>query len=300
MNIQNKYGFTIGQQVGDMIITDMYRDNHKHLVLCLKCVVCGFEKTMNADKAIQLPKSINHGFRCKPFSIKEQYPIGMIINDMTIIGYSDSSNGGTNLECKCNICGNIKTISSTNIRIQDGASKHEYCNRLEHNNYGGLAYQNTRFYNIWLHMKDRIYDINHPSYYNYGGRGLTTDYDNYIDFYNDMIDSYNQHVAIYGEHDTTLDRINNNFGYIKGNLRWATRKEQAINKRHIQDRTFLAYSPDGKIYVSNCVTEFARNHLLNVKYVSLCVNGKYDSINGWKFYDTCGVFLPLNVIYEIY
>ena len=299
-NIKNKYGFIIGQQVGDMMITDMYVGNYNHLVLCLKCIVCGFEKTMNADKAKDNPKGLSHGFRCKPFSVKDQYPIGTVINDMVIIGYSTANNGGTNLECKCNVCGNIKSISSTNIRIQDGASKHESCNKPKHNDYNGLSYQNYRFYNIWLHMKDRIYNVNHPSYPNYGGRGLTTDYDNYEDFYNDLIESYNQHVLQYGEQDTTLDRINNNLGYIKDNLRWVTRQEQGINKRHINNRLFIAYDPNGNIYLSNCISEFAKNHNLDPSSISNCLNCNRESTKGWKFYDNCSVFIPLNVIQEFY
>ena len=35
-NLENKYGFIIGQQIGDMVITDMYRSKHKHLVYCIK------------------------------------------------------------------------------------------------------------------------------------------------------------------------------------------------------------------------------------------------------------------------
>ena len=46
-----------------------------------------------------------------------------------------------------------------------------------------------------------------------------------------MYDSYIKHVKEYWEKDTTIDRINWNLWYYKENCRWATVKEQAMNKK---------------------------------------------------------------------
>lgn len=43
----------------------------------------------------------------------------------------------------------------------------------------------------------------------------------------------------------SLDRINNNLGYVKGNLRWATAKEQANNRRYAPQRSVQTRSRSG-------------------------------------------------------
>lgn len=81
----------------------------------------------------------------------------------------------------------------------------------------------TKVYNTWHRIKNRCYREDDVSYKNYGLLGITFQYkDDSIGFFNEV-----------GHPPTlkhTIDRIDNDLGYVKGNMRWITSKEQARNK----------------------------------------------------------------------
>lgn len=70
-----------------------------------------------------------------------------------------------------------------------------------------------------------------PSYINYGGRGIKIEWSSYQSFKDDMYKSFILHLNQYGKKQTTLDRLNVNENYKKNNCRWATRLQQAENRR---------------------------------------------------------------------
>ncbi|KKK84731.1 hypothetical protein LCGC14_2780380 [marine sediment metagenome] len=156
--------------------------------------------------------------------------------------------GGAQFVCKC-ICGKEKIVGGSDLR--DGNTKSCGCLYNEGNNYKhGHKKKNqpSKTYQSWQSMIRRCTDSNDIKYSIYGGRGITVcnRWRKFENFLEDM-----------GEvpKDRQIDRIDNNKGYCKSNCRWATRKEQARNKRNNRLITH-----DGK---TQCIAEWAEEFDIN-------------------------------------
>ena len=235
MQLNNKWGYKIGDRIGDYVINDMEYDNHFHFILHCTCVKCGKNKTARPDGIATYPNAMYHESHIPKMTI--DYPIGYTKDDMTVIGYGQVTEPLGKMcnviICNCNVCGRTKYIRPGNINHNKGIFNHKYC---ETHDYNGLSCgEYERFFRIWKGMINRCTNPTDLSYPRYGGVGITTEYDDdnkgYIGFFNDLHESYLQHVAEYGEENTTLDRINNFEGYFLNNLRWATHKEQCMNRK---------------------------------------------------------------------
>lgn len=80
----------------------------------------------------------------------------------------------------------------------------------------------TRAYSRWSNIQDRCRNPKNKHFHNYGGRGISVEWDSFESFYADMGEPPTGHW---------LERKNNDGNYSKANCEWSLPRENQINKR---------------------------------------------------------------------
>lgn len=166
------------------------------------------------------------------------------------------------VECDC---GRVKTVRrgalNSGATVSCGCYAREFAGNATH----GMT--KTKEYSTWLNMKARCLNPNTAQFADYGGRGITVCKDWIGSF-----DAFYTHVGAAPTPDHSIDRINNDGDYEPGNVRWATRLEQAQNKRpqRLKPRCRAGHDnwhqlPDGQRRCQTCNTLARRRYVAKRK-----------------------------------
>jgi len=106
--------------------------------------------------------------------------------------------------------------------------------------------RNHPVYLLYRRIRNKCYLTSYRNYHRYGGRGIRIS-DEFFDIevfkkYLETLDDYQKWLSHYdfsrGKNPLTLDRINNDKGYQRGNLRFTTQRVQIQNRDITKNRGF--------------------------------------------------------------
>lgn len=149
---------------------------------------------------------------------------GKRVGSLTVLENNSADGSSALWKCQCD-CGNIVVVIGHQLTMKRRRScgcrrRASHMGNYKH----GLVYLPE--YRVWQSAKDRILNPKCKQYEDYGGRGLLFEKD-WLDF-----ETFYKEIGPRPFKRYTLERRNNDLGYVRGNVVWESRENQAINKRN--------------------------------------------------------------------
>jgi len=166
---------------------------------------------------------------------------------LTVI--SRVANVGKNIRYQCDCdCGHSPIVYAGNLTSGRSTS----CNKCKRRTHG---LSNSPEYEAWKALNQRCTNPKHPSYKDYGGRGISVEYQSFEEFYND--------VGPRPSPIHQLDREENSGNYEPDNCRWVIPEVNTSNKR---DNVYLEYKGK-RLTIAQWSRELnIKDHILRYRY----------------------------------
>lgn len=170
---------------------------------------------------------------------KKENLIGKVVGRLTVVALLDDLNKAKQRQWLCNCtCGNTHIVTTSTFNGGKTTSCGCYARELSAERIRQLAkhgLSRTKVYRAWQDAKSRCYDQTHKEYERYGAKGIY------------MSDEFLNNPVAWCDYlgnppdDTprkwSVDRIDPNKGYERGNLRWADAGTQARNHKKAKNNT---------------------------------------------------------------
>ena len=147
---------------------------------------------------------------------------------------------------KCPDCGKQKQSTFSNIKP---TSKCRKCSRGTH------GMRKHRLYPMWTMEKQRCDNPNNSDYKWYGARGIKRSKE--FDYFPTFV-KYVESLPKAYQDGRSIDRIDNNGDYERGNLQWSTQTEQMLNTRVKSTNTTgcKGVSPNGRMFQASFMGKY--------------------------------------------
>jgi hypothetical protein len=147
---------------------------------------------------------------------------GKVFGQLTVICRSEKSDKFNNRlwECLCT-CG--ATHFARGGTLVEGTTRSCGCAPRGAAPKFGISVRNIPEYHVYAVAQQRCTNPKSQRWASHGGRG--------IKFLFNSFEEFISHIGRRPSGDYSLERIDNNGNYEEGNVKWATRSEQQLNKR---------------------------------------------------------------------